>query len=318
MDFIKCEALGNEFIVLIDTPLPSPEEAIMICNTSGEPCSALTEPCNMSKEPSRALAEPRDIPSGPGGDGIIHLAQKATSDDSQLWYPTVINCDGTDGGFSGNGLRCGALCILSKESKNPSMNDKFAESQSIDFEINGETIKAQATGNIVSLLFEQNYSTSQLPLTVKMKAVDYEGILNVNSVSLQYLNVGNPHLIINTEEEEPTFTDEVKGKLDVLRQHNILLTGGINVSIITKTDSEDYRITTFERGVGITPSCGSGALAALISLENNEKPLKSASFTSKGGIINLSKEDNKILMTGNVKKIFDGSYDMVNNTFTKK
>jgi diaminopimelate epimerase len=297
MNFIKCEALGNEFIVLIDGPIPSPELAINICRA----------------------------PEGPGGDGIIHLAKIKTGNKNQLWNPTVLNCDGTDGGFSGNGLRCGALCILSETPGNISEPpDNRLQIRSIDFVLNGETITAKATENKVSLLFKKDYSTAIKPLNSRMKAVNGEKLLNVNSASVSYLDVGNPHLIINTGKEKPAFTDETRKKLDELRQYETLLDEGINVTVITETGDENFDITTFERGVGLTLSCGSASLAAFITLKHTGNipqkksgDLKSASFTSKGGVITLSKEDNGILMTGNVKKIFDGTYDMVNNTYTK-
>lgn len=275
MDFIKCEALGNEFIVLINTPLPSSELTVKLCNPV----------------------------SGPGGDGIIHLASKKA--DSSLWHTTVINCDGTNGDFSGNGLRCGALCLGTKNVK---------------FVIANQIIEASVTKGKVSLSLSNDYSASKRDLTDSMKAIDFEKLLGITRTSLSYLHIGNPHLIIDTCGEKVIITESVKDKINELRQRETLVADGINVTIMTDSPgtSTNMRLTTFERGVGLTPGCGSAALAAFITIKNENKTIKAAKFTSQGGIIELSERDNKIVMTGNVKKIFDGTYDMVDNEYGKR
>ena len=316
MNFTKCEALGNEFIVLINTPLPSSEVIINICNKS----------------------------TGPGGDGIIHITSQNALDD-QVWNTTIVNSDGSNGGFSGNGLRCGALCLALQEDfcntheltfaiTNSSDSDRSKSSNrgnSKSSDSDNEIITAIVGKSSVSLFFNNDYSKSEKELTDSMKSIDFKEILNVSSTSLHYLDIGNPHLIIDTCGEKVIFTQLVRSKLNELRQRNALLQGGINVSIINgykreennKIDTEtntllEIEITTFERGVGITPSCGSAALASFIALRNCDNFLKSASFKSKGGAIELSEMNNEVIIRGNAKKLFDGTYDMVNNGFTKR
>ncbi len=291
MHFTKCDALGNLFIVLINEPFPTKEQAKKICSSR----------------------------SGPGADGIIHLNP---IQESLSWKATVINCDGTDGNFSGNGLRCGAFCL--KQHRTLTFNKLPTKQQPanlykepLNFIIGGQTVSATVNKETVSLIFEKNYDALELPLSEAMKKIDFAGLLNISSPSIACIDVGNPHLIINTGNEKINLTKTLSNKLNKLRQPDILLSGGINISIMTETTNiaskNEILLTTFERGVGLTPSCGSAAMAAFILTKKN-----TGHFISKGGIITFEKSNNQIIMTGNIKKIFCGAYDMVNNTYTKE
>jgi len=291
-------ATGNVFLVLINTKLPSKMAAINMCKAK---IVDKVLPETSDKVPPETMA---------GADGIVHLIDRNEKGQETTWNVKIINSDGSDGGFSGNGLRCAALCLFHKNSSRKTI--KF----SIKEQIVTATIDEE---NIVSLIFSNPWFKI-LKLTTLMKNSSFKKLLNVPALSLTCINVGNPHLIINTLKHKVYYTDEIKENLDKLRLNGNLTKEGLNVSIITK-ERDRWNIKTFERGVGETPGCGSAALAAFISLRcinitsshhKNENDI-ALSFASKGGILKLFKKNNTIVLRGNVKKLFNDTSIMSHN-----
>ena len=71
------------------------------------------------------------------------------------------------------------------------------------------------------------------------------------------IDIGNPHLVVEVEDLEKIDLDLVGRRL-----HDLFLPDGCNVHIVTITDSDILQMRSWERGVGITKACGTGACSA--------------------------------------------------------
>ncbi len=121
------------------------------------------------------------------------------------------------------------------------------------------------------------------------------------------LNIGNPHLIFFSEELDVKLT-EIDAKK--ILESNIF-PEGVNISVVKINSKEMISIITFERGVGITEACGTGACASVIAANKQNFVEKKVVVEMKGGILEVEiSEDNNILMTGDAKRVFDGTLNL--------
>jgi diaminopimelate epimerase len=74
------------------------------------------------------------------------------------------------------------------------------------------------------------------------------------------VDVGNPHLVLEVGADD--------GAVDLVElgeQVNAKVPGGINVHLVTPGDRDRIAIRSFERGVGPTEACGTGACASAVA-----------------------------------------------------
>jgi diaminopimelate epimerase len=112
--------------------------------------------------------------------------------------------------------------------------------------------------NIAVIFTPPKFSNNEIPLQNDIVNFSLAGL---NGNNLFALNVGNPHLIIKYEE-----------KLDAIKLEEISLQisqseffpEGININWLNIKSKDHIQILTYERGVGFTNACGSGAIASAI------------------------------------------------------
>lgn len=120
------------------------------------------------------------------------------------------------------------------------------------------------------------------------------------------VNVGNPHIVF--------FLDDVENidleKYGPLVEQHDLFPEKTNVEIIQILSPEKIRTRVWERGVGITDACGTGACATLVAAYRHKLSTKKATIILDGGPLDIELLDNNhILMTGPVEKSFIGKLD---------
>ncbi|ALE16018.1 Diaminopimelate epimerase [Altererythrobacter epoxidivorans] len=120
------------------------------------------------------------------------------------------------------------------------------------------------------------------------------------------VNVGNPHVIFFTDD-----TDVVE--LDVLGpeiEHDPLFPDRINVNVATIEDRTNIRLRVWERGVGLTRACGTGACATAIAAMRRGLVERNVTVALPGGPLQIEwTKDNRILMTGPATLSFVGTFE---------
>lgn len=119
------------------------------------------------------------------------------------------------------------------------------------------------------------------------------------------VNIGNPHIVF--------FVDDVKAvPLETLGrdiERHALFPQKINVEIVHVNKDGSLQVRVFERGVGITPSCGTGACAALLAAVRRRKiSERQATLCLDGGDIDVEwQADDHVIMTGTCAHVFHGT-----------
>jgi len=182
--------------------------------------------------------------TGVGADGLIY-ALAPGGDDADV-HMVLLNADGSEAEISGNGIRCLAQAVLREQGRGE--GDVLVET------VGGlrhlRTVKGDVDGELWTQI-DMGEPTAGPPLTPEAMAFDAERRTT--------LDIGNPHVVFLVA--DPRAVD--------LTEHGPVLErsfpAGINVHVVTATSTEDLDMRVWERGVGITNACGSGAVAAAVA-----------------------------------------------------
>lgn len=153
--------------------------------------------------------------------------------------------------------------------------------------------------------FEWNAIPLAYPLDTLALPVGWEELDNPAAV-----NVGNPHVVFFVPD---TDTIELE-RLGPLIERDPLFPARINVNVATVTSRSEIRLRVWERGVGETRACGTGACAtAIAAMRRGLVDRDMVTVTLPGGALQIGwGADNRITMNGPAAESFRGTFDPAN------
>jgi diaminopimelate epimerase len=229
IEFSKMHGIGNDFIVIDDM--------------KGE--------LSFTPPQIRRLC---DRHFGVGADGIIIARPSSKADAFMLFY----NTDGTQAEMCGNGIRCLAKFLYEQGivDKNPMKIDTLAGIKEVSLMFdNGEVIGARVDIGTVS------FKAGDVPTTVVAaddEAIDVKIPVGKGMVKATCLSVGNPHCVVFVDDVREAPVEKVG---QYISTHE-LFPKRSNVEFVEVVDSNHLKVRVYERGVGETLACGTGAVAA--------------------------------------------------------
>lgn len=168
----------------------------------------------------------------------------------------IFNADGSEVEQCGNGARCFAIFVREK---------KLTNKQHILVETKKGIIELHVDKNdrILVNMGEPVFSPEQIPFLSNSlsnsQSTDYTVEVNGQNVCLSVASMGNPHAVI----EVPELTDDVVTKLGPAIESHPLFPERVNVGFMEIVHKRFIKLRVFERGVGETLACGTGACAAV-------------------------------------------------------
>ena len=235
---------------------------------------------------------------GIGADGLI-LIQESKIADLKM---RIFNKDGTEAEMCGNGIRCFSKYaydnkIIDKnvflvETKAGIKNVKILNNNKIqEIEVDMGTISFNDYKNIK---IDKQYNG---PISIKIKTKDKNFIGN-------YVSVGNPHLVIFVNNVDNININEYGPEIENMK----CFPNKINVEFVQILGRNTLKLRVWERGVGETFACGTGAVAAFGISYYKGICSSRVKVLLKGGELNVryDKVSNHIIMSGIATKVFDG------------
>ncbi len=120
------------------------------------------------------------------------------------------------------------------------------------------------------------------------------------------INIGNPHLIFFAETLDIKM---LKKDAEKIKKTKLFL-NGVNISVVKVNSKNDISVITYERGVGITQACGTGACASVVASNKLNLVEKKVIVTMSGGSLEIEIcQDNNILMIGKADIVFEGKIE---------
>ena len=156
------------------------------------------------------------------------------------------------------------------------------------------------------LLNPPKFEAKDIPLSRDVEAQPMDFQFNPYLHNPYAINLGNPHLVFFVSDIDQIDVEEVGPVLE----HNIFFPKGINVEFIEVLDHETLRMRVWERGVGVTEACGSGACAAVIAACLKGVFKNKGKVILDGGKLDIEwLDDKKVKMAGDVQFVFEGKLD---------
>ncbi|MBI40581.1 MAG: diaminopimelate epimerase [Leptospiraceae bacterium] len=254
---------------------------------------------------------------GVGGDGVV-LVAAAREESGAAARMYMWNADGSPSAMCGNALRSVALLIhmetrrfhFAIEMGEKVYDCKIEPSGEEDFSISIDmgppilTLDLVPFAPVQGTVLIQPETTRAMPARVALEAgsVQWSGYT---------LSMGNPHFVIDLGEHEAGSLDGLNLRtLGPALEHHPAFPERVNTEFIEWKDAGTIRQRTFERGSGETLSCGSGACAAFIAARasaiQDGRALDKLTVELRGGVLELSLEQDRIRMKGPARIVFEG------------
>lgn len=270
LKFTKMHGIGNDFIVI----------------------NALEKPLSLSTDEIRRLSHRR---FGIGFDQLL-VIEPATCAEAEFNY-RIYNADGGEVENCGNGARCFARYVTDKGLTN-----------SRDIPVSSAAGLMRLTVNDdgrVTVKFEAPvFEPLQVPFIAAQQQDSYEIDVAGDSLQVGVVAVGNPHVVTSVESVE---TAEVL-RLGPLLENHQRFPNKVNVGFMQIVSEREIYLRVYERGVGETLACGTGACAAVVVGIKQGLLDKQVLVHLAGGdlTVNWSDMTAPIMMTGPCETVFEG------------
>ena len=225
LKFVKMHGLGNDFIVLDHRP----GEALL------------------ASDQWRELA---DRHTGVGFDQAL-LIEPPRSAGARASY-RVINADGSEVEQCGNGVRCVARLL---HERNPALGAEML----LDSGAGPVRARILESGDVSIDMGVPDFAPAALHLDVPAEAQRYGLLVGGTTVEFGAVSMGNPHAVLTVADVDTASVATLGPQLEShprFRERT-------NVGFMQIVDDAHIRLRVFERGVGETRACGTGACAAV-------------------------------------------------------
>ena len=280
LKFSKMHGLGNDFIVI----------------------DAINQVVNLTMSQIQFLA---DRHRGIGCDQLL-LVEEPSQKEADFKY-RIFNADGGEVDQCGNGARCFARFIHDKG---------LTEKTTISVETASGIIypRLLSDGYVRVDMGAPHFVPDDIPFIAEQQSLLYNVSLGSGeNIEISAVSMGNPHAVLLVDDVD---TADVARLGSMIEGHQ-RFPEHVNVGFMQVINSNQIRLRVFERGVGETQACGTGACAAVVSGIQRGLLTQEVKVLLLGGelTISWSQDTESVCMTGPTEQVFDGeiAWATINN-----
>jgi diaminopimelate epimerase len=233
----------------------------------------------VAPEDAVALCDRR---TGIGADGLLRVTAGRDGADVTM---ELLNADGSLAEMSGNGIRCLAQAVFQAGAARPP--DLVVRT---DAGLRTVRTLARAAPHTHRMSVEMGQAKVLGP---EPEWVDGE-VLRATRVDL-----GNPHLVLHWGGSDLPDRDVL---VAIGTRIDGAIPGGANVEVIRPLTPDTLELVVFERGVGPTDACGTGACAAAAAAHDWELAGRAVDVQMPGGTVEVELGD-PVVLTGDVTSV---------------
>lgn len=271
--FTKMHGLGNDFIVV----------------------DCREQPLNLDPAHLRRLA---DRHFGVGFDQLLTI-EKALDARCAFGY-SIWNADGSRAGQCGNGLRCVARWLARAGLIGVGQTRLHSPGGVVAVEL-------LADGRVAADMGVPHFLPAEIPLRQAQQADRYHLELIGESFEIGAVSMGNPHALLEVDD----IARAQVGRIGPLIEHAPAFPQRCNVGFAQVLARDAIALRVWERGVGETLACGSGACAAMAILHRRGRVDAQVRVHLPGGALDIEWQggDAAMRMIGAAAFVFDGQLD---------
>ncbi len=243
--FFKYEALGNDFIIIDEMHLSVKKPG------QREPFLSLQKRMQLC-----------DRHRGIGADGIITVFRSEAP--GTVAYMHITNLDGSIPEMCGNGFRCVAKWLADEGKIPPNGEGALLTDDGIkSFKLDEEMCTVEMG------IADFKHATASGSMCDVTLLLPKELGLNQTQVRATAVSIGNPHLVLDMK-----VSDAEAERIGAFFEYHPSFPNRTNVEFATVTSPTEVSLKIWERGVGLTKACGTGACAGVAALVEAEKLLE--------------------------------------------
>lgn len=269
LQFSKMHGLGNDFVVI----------------------DSVTQNVFLNREQITKLA---DRQRGIGFDQLL-LVEPPYDPDVDFHY-RIFNADGSEVEQCGNGARCFGRFVRMKGLTNKNTVSVSTKKGVIQ-------IRLEADGHVNVDMGEPIFEPSQIPFRANKAETTYILRANEQTFLVGALSMGNPHCVLMVDDVATAPVAEVGAMLTRFER----FPEGANIGFLQVINRNNAKLRVFERGVGETQACGTGACAAAVWGIMQDKLSSPVTIALPGGNLDISwQPGERLWMRGPAEHVFDG------------
>ena len=268
--FTKMHGLGNDF-VLID---------------------GVTQDIILTSEQIIKISD-RNV--GIGCDQLLIVAPPKSPNMDFMYR--IFNSDGSEVEQCGNGARCVAHFLHYKNLTNK-------KNITIETKARPLSLKILKDGDVVVDMGYPNFNPKDVPFNSNKVSVEYELPIAKNNVKFSVVSLGNPHAVIFVKDINNVDVNEIGSQLSC----HFSFPKGCNVGFAQVLDRKRIKLRVYERGVGETKACGSGACAAMVLAKQQGVVDSQVQVQLTGGDLSVEwlGDTFSVFMQGSATWVYDG------------
>jgi diaminopimelate epimerase len=271
--FAKMHGLGNDFMVI----------------------DAINQTFSPRPELIRQWADRHD---GIGFDQML-VVENPVSDLAAFKY-SIFNADGGEVAQCGNGARCFARFVREQ---------RLTDLDVIAVETNTGLLQLEAvdaTRYRVNMGIPQ-FEPEAIPLRSETRQELYKTDFEGTEISFSAVSIGNPHMVIPVVDVDYADVETLGSYFET----HMMFPERANVGFMQIIDRTSFKLRVFERGVGETRACGSGACAAMVAGVRLGLLDSPATALLTGGELKLEwkGDENPVMMTGETAMVYQGEIE---------
>jgi diaminopimelate epimerase len=274
VNFSKMHGLGNDFLVLDN----------------------VTQNVYFSNEQIKHLAH-RNF--GVGFDQVL-VVEPPYDPDLDFHY-RIFNADGSEVGQCGNGARCFAKFVRLKGLTNKNKIKVSTQSGKM-------TLFVERDGNVSVNMPTPKFEPSQIPFTAQKVEGTYILRSEDETVLCGVVSLGNPHCVLTVD----SIIDAPVETLGKSLSHHERFPQQVNVGFMEIVSPDYIKLRVYERGAAETLACGSGACAAVVIGQTQNKLGRDVTVELPGCKLKVfwKGPGNSVKMTGPAVHVFDGQLNL--------
>lgn len=270
LKFTKMHGLGNDFVML----------------------DAITQRVKLSPEKVRQIA---DRHTGIGCDQLL-LVEAPRNPEVDFRY-RIYNSDGSEVENCGNGSRCFARFV--RERRLTSKEKILVETAAGILELNvqaGDQVRVDMGAPILE--------PQQVPFEADIQAESYPLEVDGEVYTVGAVSMGNPHAVLLVEDVNTAPVETLGPAIECHPR----FPAKVNVGFLQIEDRGSARLRVFERGVGETRACGTGACAAMVAARLRKLVDEEVQITLPGGTLTIRwpGPGEPVTMTGPATAVYHG------------
>ncbi len=284
MDFTKMQGAANDFV--------------------------LVEAGGMQRDLSRLAVAVCDRHLGIGADSLLLLLPS----DKAHFCMRIFDADGSEAETCGNGIRCLARYVLEKGLVSPGTDEVTVETVAGISKVRYE----EKAGKVIKFwanMGKPEFRADRIPVAIKpgdSAVVDIKSMLSYHitvdglDLTLNCISMGNPHAVFFYEDQVSDFP---LSRIGPLVEHLSVFPKRVNFEVARVLSKKHLEARVWERGVGETLACGSGACAIAVASKLLDYTGHKVDIRLPGGTLDAEwNGEGEVILGGPAEIVFEGRW----------